>query len=366
MAERWDHVIPDEAHAMKDPKGNQRTKAFIGWTDKGTYRPGVVDVCGRVTPLSGTILPNAPIEAYNVIRLLCWDAIDRASLEDFRDYYYDKGGGMVRSPVYITKGKGGALLANPHWQNKLHWSEDVRNVPRNMEDLQYRMRKNMMVRRLKEDVLKELPPKVWHPFPLVLTAAMRSALKHPGWKEAERLYEMHPDAFDGGIPIDGEFSTARRLLGEAKAPAVADYIDDLIDGGVKKVVVAAWHRSVLDILRERLSKHGLVYMDGTTSAMAKQKAVDIFQNDDKTGIILGQTIPLGEGWTLTAAQDAVISEPDPVPGKNDQLLDRIHRMGQEGNYLIGHIPVVPGTLDERLLYIAIGKDKHIYKALDKR
>jgi len=77
-------------------------------------------------------------------------------------------------------------------------------------------------------------------------------------------------------------------------------------------------------------------------------------------------LPLGEGWTLTAAQDAVLAEFDWVPGKNDQLLDRIHRMGQKGNYLIGHIPVVPGTLDERMLSTAIDKDIHIHKALDKR
>jgi len=75
-------------------------------------------------------------------------------------------------------------------------------------------------------------------------------------------------------------------------------------------------------------------------------------------------MPLGEGWTLAVAQDAVICEPDWVPGKNDQLLDRIHRMGQEGDYIIGHVPVVPDTLDERILATAIAKDRNIYKALD--
>jgi len=358
MAERWDHVIPDEAHALKDPKGNQRTKAFVGWNDHGTYRSGIVDVCGRITALSGTLLPNQPIEAYNLVRLLKWDAIDRASLEDFRNYYYDKGGGLVRGPVLDRK--------TMVWTNKLHWSDEVRNVPRNMDDLQYRLRKHVMVRRLKEDVLKELPPKTWHPFPLVMTAAIRSAMKHPGWGEASRLYEMNPDAFNRGVPVDGAISTARLLLGEAKAPSVADYIEDLLGGGVTKLVVAGWHHTVLKYLRERLTKHGLVYMDGSTSTKAKQAAVDDFQNNPKTTIILGQMLPLGEGWTLTAAQDAVLAEFDWVPGKNDQLLDRIHRMGQKGNYLIGHIPVVPGTLDERMLSTAIDKDIHIHKALDKR
>ena len=74
--------------------------------------------------------------------------------------------------------------------------------------------------------------------------------------------------------------------------------------------------------------------------------------------------PLGEGWTLTAAQDVVFAEVDWVPGKNDQLLDRVHRIGQGGGYVIGHIPVVPDSLDERILGTAIKKDQSIYKALD--
>ena len=92
--------------------------------------------------------------------------------------------------------------------------------------------------------------------------------------------------------------------------------------------------------------------------------VDQFQEDEETQIILGQMLPLGEGWTLTAAQDVVLAEPDWVPGKNSQMLDRISRMGQEGSYTIGHIPVVPDTLDERILNTAITKDQNIYQALD--
>jgi SNF2 family DNA or RNA helicase len=287
---------------------------------------------------------------------LNWDAIDRASLEDFRDYYYDEGGGIVRGMVYDPK-----IGAK---RSTLYWSDKVRNVPRNLLDLQYRLRKHIMVRRLKEHVLDELPPVQWHPFPIQLSAEVRAAIKHPGWRAAQRLYEMDPHAFDRGIPVDGAISTARNALGDAKAPAVADFIDDLVESGVRKLVVAAWHHSVLEYLRSRLSRHGLVYMDGSTSSRRKQAVVDQFQADDKIGIILGQTMPLGEGWTLTAAQDVVLAEPDWVPGKNNQLLDRINRYGQTGTHTTGHMPIVPGTLDEKIVGIAIEKDQSIYKALD--
>lgn len=346
---RWDHLILDEAHALKDPKGNGRTKVICA----PDLLPSVV---GRITMASGTILPNQPVEAYNAIRLLNWDAIDRASLQDFRETYYALGGGMIRGPVYDPK--IGATVS------KVHWSDSVRNVPTNLDDLQYRMRKHVMVRRLKQDVLKDLPAALWRPFPLVMTSGIKTALSHPGWKTAEKLYDM--GALDTSVPIDGEIATARRLLGEAKAPAVAEYIEELLREGATKLVVAAWHSSVLDLLRDKLKRHGVAYMDGATSAAARQRAADSFQQSPDVKIILGQMQVIGTGWTLTAAQDCVLAEPDWVPGNNDQMLARIHRIGQTGAHVTGHVPVVPGTLDERILGAAVEKGKNIFIALDKR
>lgn len=341
----WDHVVYDEGQAFKDPKGNTRTKIICA--------PDLIpSVVGRTTVASGTIMPNQPIECYNVIRLLNWEAINKASLEDFRDTYYSEGGGFIN--VYDAGAK--------KWVSK--WSNKVRNVPVNLDDLQYRLRKNIMVRRVKEQVLHELPPKQWHLFPLSTTPKMREAMKHPGWKLVEKMHLMDPGAFNAAMPIDGAIATARRLLGEAKAPAVADYIEELIDEGVEKIVVGAWNHTVLNILRERLSKHGLVYMDGATSGIRKQAAVDSFQTDPDIKIILGQTMVIGEGWTLTVAQDGVVAEWDWVPGRNEQFLDRMHRFGQRGNVL-GHVPVVPDTLDERMVATSIQKDIHIHAALDK-
>lgn len=340
MDGRWDHLILDEAHALKDPKGNKRTQVICA--------PDLIpSVVGRITMASGTILPNQPIECYNAMRLLDWDSLDRMSLAAFRKNYYEMGQGFV------------TIRGKPQWSNK------VRNVPCNLADLQKRLRSSIMVRRLKEQVLSQLPPKQWHLFPLQTTGKIKKALAHPGWKKVKKLYELDAHAFDGGVPVDGEIATARRELGEAKAPAVVDYIKDLIDvEGKRKLVVSAWHKSVLRYLCDELASCGLVYMDGSTSSTKKQVAVDQFQTVDDIKIILGQMLPLGEGWTLTAAQDVILAEPDWVPSRNDQLLDRINRIGQEGGYTIGHVPVVPDSLDERILNTAISKDQHIYKALD--
>ena len=349
MDQMWDHVILDEAHALKDPKGNQRTKVICA--------PDMLpSVTGRFTMLSGTIMPNQPIEVYNAARLLDFDSIDGMSLNSFRQYYYEEGEGFIRNTKYNAKTK--------LFESKTVWSDRVRNVPRNMKDLNRRMRGNFMVRRLKEQVLHELPEQNWHLFPMDTSVGIRQALRHPGWAQAEQLYEMDPDAYVAATVIDGEVSTAHRELGEAKAPHVVAYIRELLASGVTKIVVGAWHHSVLDYMRAELQEYGLVYMDGRTSTGKKQAAVDDFQERDEVQIILGQIISLGEGWTLTAAQDCVIGELYWVGGKLQQFFDRISRRGQTGAYTTGHVPVIPDSLEERMFNRVITKEVVIHEALD--
>jgi SWI/SNF-related matrix-associated actin-dependent regulator 1 of chromatin subfamily A len=233
-----------------------------------------------------------------------------------------------------------------------------------MDELQDILRANLMVRRLKKDVLSQLPEKQWHVFPIERKGAVAEALRHPGWAKAEALYKMDDHCFTGGPPIDGSISTARRLLGEAKAPIVVAYIADLFISGVEKLVVGAHHKNVIEILRKKLGKYNLVVMEG--SMKKRQAAVDRFQNDPSVQIILAQNQILSLGHTLHAAQDVVLVEPDWVPGNNDQLLERVHRFGQTGSYVIGHVPTVPGTMDEHILGTTIRKARNIYAALDER
>jgi hypothetical protein len=54
-----------------------------------------------------------------------------------------------------------------------------------------------------------------------------------------------------------------------------------------------------------------------------------------------------------------------VSGKLDQFFDRINRRGQTGAYTLGHMPVVPGTLEERMFNTIVEKDITIHAALDK-
>ena len=365
----WDHVIFDEAHYLKDPRGNVRTTRTLGGTrlekvkgqKKKEYKEyaGIISRSGYITAATGTPTPNQPIEIYNLARIMDWSSIDFMSLESFREHYYSEGWGW-KMGYYTGKDEAGGEV-----QKYGRHQGMVRNVPRHMKELQQAIRSTWMVRRLKEHVLDQLPEKQYHLLPIEITADIRKAMKHEGWQKAEKLYEFQTSAFDTSIPIDGSVSTARRLVGEAKAPIILKYCKDLLAEGIEKLVVSGWHHSVLSILRKGLEPYGLVYMDGGTTPAAKQAAIDKFQSDPGTRVILGQQQPLGLGWTLTAAQDVVFAEFDWVPGVNDQLLDRIHRRGQEGSHVTGHVPYVPGTLEEKIFGRVVEKGRVIYASLDE-
>lgn len=356
----WDHLICDEAHYLKDPKGNVRTHRTIGGEYKRREYEGIISRCGNITFLTGTPMPNQPIEIYNLVRIADWEAIDRMSVEKFRNYYYAKGTGFLTGWHETTGADGSIVMKYGRYRG------EVRNKPRYMPELQSRLRGSCMIRRLKEQVFTQMPQKQWHLLPVEETVQIRKVMKSDAWKKAEKLHKIRPDDFQSAIPIDGAISTARKDMGVAKAPLALAYCKELLNEGVEKLVVCAWHKDVLSLLQNGLKSFGLVYMDGNTSSKAKQEAVDLFDANDSIRVILGQQKPLGLGWTLTRAQDVVFAEFDWVPGNNDQVLDRIHRRGQEGSSVTGHVLIVPDTLEERMMNGVATKSRNIYDALDKR
>ena len=338
LRETWDHLILDEAHAIKAVPLIKRGKALIG-------KDGLANKADRITLMSGTFMPNRPLEVYNALRLCGPEALDGMSLDAFRTRYYGWGEG------WSVKKRDGKMVKTRAL---------VRNVPQNLDDLALRLRR-VMVRRTKEQVLPQLPRVTYQTVALEHTTRIEKALAHPGWGVAKSLEDLGGDWLTEAN-VDGAVSTARRLLGEAKAEAVGDYVLELVASGVEKVVVGAWHRSVLSILQDKLAKLGLVYLDGSTPVSGRQAAVDAFQDDESVRVILGQSLTMGFGYTLTAANHVVVGELDWVPGNVVQLVDRVSRIGQSRS-VTAHVPVVVDSLDERVAGAVIEKAKAVSEVM---
>jgi SWI/SNF-related matrix-associated actin-dependent regulator of chromatin subfamily A-like protein 1 len=324
MLRDWDLLVADEAQYLKNPKA-QRTRAVLGDSGvvSGMVVPGLISKAKKFLALTGTPIENCPAEFQPVLTA--------CAPEVFPFWSY------MRRYAGATKG--------PHG-----W--DFSGAT-NLEELQVRLRATCMVRRRQEDVLTELPPMVRQVVPLD-GSALRGAIDRE--REAYDEYE----ATHSAVAFE-ELSHARREVGEAKVPMVITHVQDMLDSGVQKVVIFAYHHTVLDAIAEAFE--GCVTFNGTTSAANKDAAVEAFQNNPNVRVFVGQIKAAGTGITLTASNREVFAELDYNPAIISQAEKRCQRIGQRSSVLAQHL-VYEGSLDDRMLEIIISKQEIADKALD--
>ena len=325
----------------------KRSRAVFGYHD-GRVDDGeseevvtacLMDCCKHVLALSGTPLPNRPGEAYVLARSLNWDSIDWQSEKAFMGRY---------NPVVRGQTADGKV-----------WVDEQQG---RLPELQNRLRAYFMTRHLKRDVLPQLKMPAYDLIQVEETRAVKQAL------EAERLLDIDPETLLGADgKIDGQVSTVRKQMGIAMAPQVGDYVAELLDNGEPKLVLFAWHIEVLNILEDRLRPYGIVRVDGSHSAKAKDRKVREFVDSPKMRVILGNTLSLGTGTDglQLVSNHALIAEPDWVPGNNIQCFDRLDRGGQTRT-VQGDIFVAPGSVAERILAAALRKGQTLHKVLDRQ
>ena len=338
----WPLVIYDEAHYMKTP-GSKRTQRGLAVTAQ------------RKLFLSGTPIQNRPVELWPIL-----NAIDPGAWGSLNDYGVRYcAGKQVWKDVKFKRGAETIRKKVAEW--------DFSGAS-NLVELQQRLRSTIMVRRMKAQVLKDLPAKVRQliEFPAHAAGASPKLLAAVAKLWANQKSAHSPEAV-------ARLSDERRLLLEqiakvrheealAKVRPSTQHIRDML-ASVDKVIVFAHHRDVMDAIMADLSlDFKCVTLRGGMSDKAKQAAVDEFQNGDARAII-GQIQAAGVGWTLTAASTVIFVELDWVPGQMSQCEDRAHRIGQLDSVLVQHL-VIDGTLDARISHALMRKQRVIDQALN--
>lgn len=262
----------------------------------------------------------------------------------------------------------------------------------NLTELNRLLKDRFMVRHLKNEVLKDLPPKVRQAIPLSgeglqkklqaekdavaeLIAAYEAQMGiHVDLDEqslADLVMNARPQMFDDyakTVDADGmkdtplnKLAVARAELALAKVPMAIEYISNLINQGLK-VVVFAYHRQVIEALRDRWGNScALIY--GGTPTHKRQAEADRFQNDENCNPFIGQYTAAGTGYTLIAAYHVVCVEMTWLPYELSQAEDRCHRIGQEDTVFVHHL-IVEGSMDESMLGKIVAKQTVIDEALN--
>uniref|UniRef100_A0A8C3RAS0 ZRAB3 endonuclease n=1 Tax=Cyanoderma ruficeps TaxID=181631 RepID=A0A8C3RAS0_9PASS len=216
----------------------------------------------------------------------------------------------------------------------------------NLEEL-HQLLSEIMIRRLKNDVLTQLPPKVRQriPFDLPQAAAKNLNATFAEWEKLMR--SLSSDA------TESHFSQVMTLITRlyketaiAKAGAVKDYIKMMLDNDKLKFLVFAHHLSMLQACTEAVieSKAHYIRIDGSVPSAERIHLVNQFQKDPDTRVAILSIQAAGQGLTFTAATHVVFAELYWDPGHIKQAEDRAHRIGQCSSVNI-HFLIAKGTMD---------------------
>uniref|UniRef100_A0A672FH77 Zinc finger, RAN-binding domain containing 3 n=1 Tax=Salarias fasciatus TaxID=181472 RepID=A0A672FH77_SALFA len=303
--QRFAVVVVDEAHYLKS-RNAARTKILVP----------LVQGAKRAVLLTGTPALGRPEELFMQL-----DALHPRRFGTWGEY---------------TK-----KYCNAHFRyfgSRRQW--DCRGAS-NLEDLHRRL-SQVMIRRLKADVLTQLPPKIRQriPFDLPKEAAKEAAASFAEW---ERL--MRSGVGDA-TEVMGLVTRMYKQTAIAKAGAVKDYMKLLLETERLKFLVFAHHLSMLQACTEAAveAQASYIRIDGSVPSSERIQLVHKFQSDPETRVAILSIQAAGQGLTFTAASHVVFAELYWNPGHLKQAEDRAHRIGQ-ANAVNVHYLIAKGTFD---------------------
>ncbi|XP_055022930.1 DNA annealing helicase and endonuclease ZRANB3 [Boleophthalmus pectinirostris] len=305
-------VVVDESHYLKS-RNAARTKILVP----------LIQSAKRAILLTGTPALGRPEELFMQI-----DALYPKRFGTWSDY--------------------AKRYCNAHYRyfgSRRQW--DCRGAS-NLDQL-HKLLSQIMIRRLKQDVLTQLPPKIRQriPFDLPKDAAKEAASSFAEW---ERLMK---GTGSEGVAADNSFAEVMGLVTQmykqtavAKAGAVKDYIKMMLEDEQLKFLVFAHHLTMLQACTEAAieAKAGYIRIDGSVPSSERIQLVHKFQSDPATRVAILSIQAAGQGLTFTAASHVVFAELYWNPGHMKQAEDRAHRIGQTCSVNV-HYLIAKGTFD---------------------
>lgn len=328
----YDYVVVDESHKIKNAKA-QRTRAILRLVTgreevKGKRNEWRVlhDGVRSVTFMTGTPIVNRPAELWTTVGTIADWVPQFANFFKFAERY-----------------------CNAH---RTQWGWDFTGHS-NEAELNRLLLDTIMIRRLKADVLKDLPPKTFVTVPLEFDRreydAVAAAFEGRGdWKQGMQTLVQY-----GGKPaVSDEAIVAlmkcREIAGYAKLNSAIEWILDYVEEG-RKLVVFAHHQKMVDEITSAVKSAGVGVrmIRGGVGLEERAQAAQDFQTLADVKVIVLNIASAGFGITLTAASACAFVQLPWSPADLIQAADRVHRIGQLDNVTVYNL-VAEGTVEEQI------------------
>ncbi|MBW3654138.1 MAG: DEAD/DEAH box helicase [Actinobacteria bacterium] len=295
-------LVIDESHYVKNPQA-KRTQAVRRLASS-------VEADGLRLALSGTPVLNHAEELVAQLRVI-------GRLEDF-------GSGAQ----FARRFRGDSS------EERLHWH----------------LRRHCFVRRLKSEVLPQLPAKRQVVVPVALSNATEYRLAEEDVIAWLRSQPLDLGELNAKIAATlraerlAQLGTLQRLAARGKLAAALTWVADFLQSG-EPLVVFARHVEVQQALIARFPD--AAHLLGRDSAAAREAAVQAFQSADGPQLLVGATRVAGQGITLTRASNVAFLELEWTPAMHDQAEDRCHRIGQHDAVTAWYL-LAADTIDETM------------------
>jgi superfamily II DNA or RNA helicase len=302
-------LILDESHYVKNPAA-KRTRAVRRLAEalpEGAFK----------LALTGTPVMNHPDELIAQLRIL-------GRLEEF-------GSGARFKRRFQGAGA----------EERIHWH----------------LRRTCFVRRLKKDVLPQLPEKRQVVVPVALENEREYRLAERdvvAWLQEQPLELSELEAkVQATLRAErlAQLNTLRRLAARGKLGPALAWIDDFLESE-EPLVVFASHREIQETVVQRFPQ--ALHVVGADKATDRDAAVQAFQDPDGPQLIVCSTRVAGQGITLTRASNVAFLDLEWSPAMHDQAEDRCHRIGQRDAVTAWYL-LAAETIDEAMAEVLARK-----------
>lgn len=287
----------------------------------------------HVIAISGTPITNRPVEIWPTLNIL-----RPKEFAHFRPF--------------------GMRFCKPR---RAPWGWDFRGAS-NLDELNRLLLDLVMIRRRKQDVLKDLPAKSRHVVPIPLS----------NYKEYETaskdfirwLSVRTPALAQSASRAEGlvKIGYMKRLAARLKMNGVYDWIDQFLEQTDQKLIVFAVHRKCIESMEKRY-KRRCVVVNGSVRGDKRRQAFEKFNTQANCRLFIGNIKAAGVGWNGTAASTVVFAETGWTCGEHTQAEDRVHRIGQTKKSSAYYL-VAQGTIEELIFKIIQKKASVISDAID--
>jgi SWI/SNF-related matrix-associated actin-dependent regulator of chromatin subfamily A-like protein 1 len=308
-------LICDEAHYLKNME-TKRTKAVLA-------KNGLVFNCDRSLMMTGTPVLNRPFELYPMLKVLAPKVI--APYTDMWSY---------------------AKRYCDAWHDGFGLNTDGAS---HTDELNKKLREHYMIRRTWNDVEIQLPKRRYEMIFIDPTAKAREALTVIEKAQRRDFKRQQLDTDAGGL------ATLRRETAEEKISVCLEQIKEYIESS-GKLVIFAYHHSVIERLKNELKEFGVVTLDGATSQIERQRSIDNFCRLPQIRLFIGQLQAAGEGidGLQTACHHILFIETSWVPAEISQAIARLWRLGQNRSVLVRFL-IWANSIEEHMMRVALDK-----------